>query len=44
MYLIVLLFTSNIAIPSRGSAVRKRRVPNTTKKRSSTIKVGERVM
>ena len=40
----VLLLTSNIAVPSRDGAVGKGRVPNTTKKRSSIIKVGERII
>ena len=40
----VLLFTSNLAVPSRGGAVGKKRVPNTTKKRGSIIKEGERVI
>ena len=40
----VLLLTSNIAVSSRGSAIGKKRVPNTTKKRSSIIKVEKKVL
>ena len=40
----VLLLTSNIAVPSRGGAIGKGRVSNTTKKRGSIIKEGERII
>ena len=44
MYLVVLLFTSNIAVSCRSSAVGKERVLNTTKKRGSIIKIEKRVI
>ena len=44
MDIVVLLLTSHIAISSRGGAVGKRRVSNTTKKPSSIIKIEKRII